>query len=255
MQIPKIIRENPQRWGTAVAIIAVVALVALLNNYFLIWAFLGVIYIFSFHEAMKLFKVDNNSLYVYAIALWIATLFYPSPQELFFIVAIIVASVIAYKKQIDARVFLPFLYPTVSFLFLLVLYSDFGIAYLGWLILVVALTDIGAYFVGKTIGKTAFSPSSPNKTLEGVAGGVVVATLIGTFVGMFLVQSVVAAFIIAAVVSLSSVFGDLFESYLKREAGVKDSGNILPGHGGMLDRVDGYLFASIVMVVLLRGAV
>ena len=53
--------------------------------------------------------------------------------------------------------------------------------------------------------------------------------------------------------ALSSIWGDLFESYLKREAGVKDSGNLFPGHGGMLDRLDGYLFASVIMVILLRG--
>jgi len=56
-------------------------------------------------------------------------------------------------------------------------------------------------------------------------------------------------------VAMSSVFGDLIESYLKRRADVKDSGNILPGHGGVLDRIDGYLFGSIIMLVLLRGIV
>lgn len=255
MQIPNILKENPQRWATAAAITGVLAFIALFHNFFLIWLFFGGLFIFSFHEAVKLFKVDNNSLYVYAIAMWVAAYFHPYPQELFFLVAIIIASVLAYQKKIDKKLILPFLYPTVGFLFLLVLYNDFGIETLGWLLVIVASTDIGAYFVGKTIGKRSFSPSSPNKTLEGVAGGILVATILGTAAGSFITTAFFQAFIISAVVSTVSVFGDLFESYLKREAGVKDSGSILPGHGGMLDRVDGYLFAGIVMVVLLRGAV
>jgi phosphatidate cytidylyltransferase len=63
------------------------------------------------------------------------------------------------------------------------------------------------------------------------------------------------AIIVSFATAVSAVFGDLYESYLKRKAGVKDSGTILPGHGGVLDRIDGYLFASVVMVILLRGLV
>ena len=120
-----------------------------------------------------------------------------------------------------------------------------------WLLVIVASTDIGAYFVGKSIGKTKFCETSPNKTIEGVIGGVVFAVLLGTLFSTNGI-SFVNALIISAIVSIASIFGDLFESYLKREAGVKDSGTILPGHGGVLDRTDGYLFGAIVMLVLLR---
>ena len=120
-----------------------------------------------------------------------------------------------------------------------------------WLLIIVASTDIGAYFIGKGFGKTKFSETSPNKTIEGVIGGVSFAVVLGTVFAINEVN-VIAAIAISAIVSFASVFGDLFESYLKREAGVKDSGSILPGHGGVLDRVDGYLFGAIVMLVLLR---
>ncbi len=121
-----------------------------------------------------------------------------------------------------------------------------------WLLVIVAGADIGAYFVGRSMGKTKFCETSPNKTLEGVAGGLIVATIFGVIFAIDNI-SVFGAIVISLLVGLSSVFGDLFESYLKREAGVKDSGDILPGHGGILDRTDGYLFGGIVMLVLLRA--
>ena len=143
------------------------------------------------------------------------------------------------------------MYPIVSYLFLLSLYISFGMESLLWLVAVVAGTDIGAYFVGKSVGKTQFCATSPNKTLEGVFGGIIVAAILGIvfspeYIGFF------AAFIISLIVAAASVFGDLFESYLKREADVKDSGDILPGHGGILDRSDGYLFGGILLLILLR---
>ena len=123
-----------------------------------------------------------------------------------------------------------------------------------WLVVAVAATDIGAFVVGKTIGRTPFSPASPKKTIEGVVGGVLIGTAASFSLGVEIVGLPIAI-AIAFLVSFASIFGDLFESYLKRRAGVKDSGHILPGHGGVLDRIDGYLFASVVMLVMLRGLV
>jgi len=136
----------------------------------------------------------------------------------------------------------------------LTMYQEYGVMSLFWLLVVVAMTDVGAYAVGKSIGKTPFCETSPNKTMEGVVGGIIVATLSGMFIGVFVVDFMVS-FLISALVSISSIFGDLFESSLKRAADVKDSGDLLPGHGGVLDRIDGYLFAAVVMLVLLRGLV
>lgn len=252
MSLLSIVKENKTRFFTGAVLVGVVVLIGLIDNFFIIWLFLGVVYLFSFYEAMRLFKVDNNQMYAYALAIWILALIYPNPDDLFFLIAVIFASILAYTRNFDKRLFLPFLYPVASFLFLLALYADFGVNALFWLLVVVALTDIGAYFTGKLAGKRPFCETSPNKTMEGVVGGVLIATFAGFFVGSSLVDWP-QALIISLGVSVASIFGDLFESYLKRQAGVKDSGDILPGHGGMLDRVDGYLFGGVIMVLLLRG--
>ena len=205
----------------------------------------------SISESKKLYDLKSDSIYVYTALLWFAAFFYPMPVDLIFIVAIGYASQLAYKRSLNKKLFLPLLYPTASFLFLLALYSEFGVMTLLWLLVIVASTDIGAYFVGRTFGKTKFCETSPNKTVEGVIGGVVFAVVLGTILAINEIN-IIEAILISAIVSFASVFGDLFESYLKREAGLKDSGSILPGHGGILDRTDGYLFGAIVMLVLLR---
>lgn len=205
----------------------------------------------SVHESKELYKLNSDSIYIYTLLLWVAVYFYPMPIDLIFIVAIGYASQLAYKRTLDKKLFLPLLYPTASFIFLMTLYSEYGVKVLLWLFVIVAATDIGAYFVGRSFGKTKFCETSPNKTLEGVFGGMAFAIILGTLTSISEV-GIIGAIIVSAIVSLSSVFGDLYESYLKREAGVKDSGTILPGHGGVLDRVDGYLFGAITMVVLLR---
>ena len=244
--------NSQQRWLTGIALLLLVAFIGWIDSFFVMWSFLGLIYIFAFHEAMKLFELKDTGSYMWAILLWIIAYFYPNPDDLFFLVAIVFASSLAYFHNFDKRLLLPFLYPVSGILFFLILYTDFGIIAMGWLLVTVAVTDSGAYFIGKAIGKTKFSDTSPNKTLEGVFGGIVLATIAGTFMGLYIVDFWIALFV-TLFTAISSIFGDLFESYLKREAGVKDSGDVLPGHGGILDRIDGYLFAATVMVISLRS--
>ena len=114
------------------------------------------------------------------------------------------------------------------------------------LVLLTALNDIGAYFTGRAIGSRPLAPVlSPNKTVEGFAGGLVVCVLVGAAMGRIeffepiTVQSGVA---LAVLVSLLGPLGDLAESTVKRLLGLKDMGSILPGHGGVLDRIDAFLF-------------
>jgi phosphatidate cytidylyltransferase len=115
-----------------------------------------------------------------------------------------------------------------------------------FLIACVAAADVGAYYTGRFLGKHKLAPNlSPGKTIEGMAGGVLLACLVGgAYTAFFLAET---GFIWGAglglVLALISVAGDLLESIIKRRAGAKDSGCLLPGHGGVLDRVDGLLLA------------
>lgn len=126
---------------------------------------------------------------------------------------------------------------------------DNGLAYMLWFIIIVGLTDTVAMLGGLRFGRTPMLPRiSPNKTWEGAAAGFAVATLVGTVLAtvphLELPWYVGLAF--SAGVSVSALVGDLVESALKRNAQVKDSGNVIAGHGGVLDRFDSYLFAAVV---------
>lgn len=246
-----IVNESSTRIKTGVILLIAAIIIGFIDSFFVMWLLFTGLTIVAISEAMDLYKHDNNDIYIYAAAIWIVALFYPKPEDLIFVTAIVLASILAYTKELDKNLFLPLLYPIASFLFLFSLYISFGMGSLLWLLVVVAGADIGAYFVGKSIGQTKFCETSPNKTLEGVAGGIATATILGIIFSIDEV-SIFTAIIVSAVVAVASVFGDLFESYLKREADVKDSGDILPGHGGILDRTDGYLFGGVIMLVLLR---
>ncbi len=246
--------EHKERIVTGLALLAGVLIVGFIDNFFLMWLVFGAIYILAFKEAILLFGVEKDGLLPFAVGLWLVAGIYPYGDDLFVLAGVAYAGAVAFNKEVKWVDFFPFVYPTAGILFMFTMYEEYGVMALLWLVAVVALTDIGAYAVGKSIGKTPFCETSPNKTMEGVVGGVVVATVGGMFFGLPIVDLGIS-FLISFFVAVSSIFGDLFESSLKRKAGVKDSGNLLPGHGGVLDRIDGYLFGGIVMLVLLRGLV
>lgn len=121
--------------------------------------------------------------------------------------------------------------------------------WLMYLFLLVWGADSGAYFVGRKMGKRKLAPAvSPNKSIEGLVGGIITVFLIIIFVQyQYLHLTLFEHFLFLALSLLtvfSSVLGDLFESMIKRRAGIKDSGRILPGHGGVLDRIDSLLAAA-----------
>lgn len=130
--------------------------------------------------------------------------------------------------------------------------------YGGWLLLLMFVViwgaDVGAYVFGKTLGKHKLAPVvSPNKTWEGAIGGLVTATALSTLAAYFIGLSFSLAWfaLLAVILVAVSVIGDLFESMLKRQANIKDSSQILPGHGGLLDRLDSTLSVAPFFVVAL----
>ena len=120
---------------------------------------------------------------------------------------------------------------------------------------VIVVSDSAQYYTGRALGRRPLAPSiSPNKTLEGAIGGLVFGTLAFVLGARIVFAATSPAFLVlvGASVSALGIVGDLFESLLKRSAGVKDSGGLIPGHGGVLDRIDSWLFAAPVYYVFVQ---
>jgi len=153
-------------------------------------------------------------------------------------------------------------------------FSSFGALYIGlclahmvlirylpqgasWLLVLTAVTaggDTGAYYIGTNFGRRKLCPEiSPGKTVEGAIGGILAGSVLAVAVGMLLLPdfSPLVIFVAALILSLVSIIGDLAESVIKRSAGVKDSGTLLFGHGGVLDRIDGMLITAPVLYYFL----
>lgn len=133
---------------------------------------------------------------------------------------------------------------------LIQLRGAYPVIWLIWLVLVVIVTDVAGYFAGRLIGGPKFWPAiSPKKTWAGTVAGWIGAGLVGLGIAVW-TGSGLTLIVISIAVSLASQMGDIAESALKRRVGVKDSSNLLPGHGGFYDRFDGVIGASVFLLVI-----
>ena len=206
------------------------------------------ILLFSLLSAMYLYSfIMIGSLLIMAIIVWIE--FYA-----------MVSKIIKNNKFKDRL--LRFMLKSVSLLYLsLFVYFVFIIEshltdlkiYLLYSVLIAILSDIGGLIFGKTFKGKKLTKISPNKTISGSIGSFVLSIfLIPIFYNNLIIYDFLTLLILTIAISLTSQLGDLFISYLKRKAKVKDTSDLLPGHGGLLDRVDGIIFAAPLGVFLLN---
>ncbi len=250
-----------QRILTALVLVAVV-LAALFAENILYWrALISVVVLVGFYEWLRFCEIDSALHKVASFAVFLAV-FYGFQSG---IVDINIVVPLACVVWLALLVFT--LTDALAFLhqrWVKLVIGVFVLAVAGWLVIeiktiehgalwvicfigAVSFADIGAYFVGRKFGKTKLAPKvSPGKTVEGLFGGLGVVTIIFVPIlfSVFDVKNAMLLTVAVLVTSIVSVGGDLFESKLKRHVGLKDSSQILPGHGGMLDRVDSMLAGS-----------
>ncbi|WP_456470811.1 phosphatidate cytidylyltransferase, partial [Caminibacter sp.] len=218
-----------ERIVTSVVLIGILLIVGLIDNKYLTSFLISIISLIGISEAKRLFGLKEDNVIYFLGFLSFVAIFINSVFVATVGILSIAGYVAFYRKEIDLLSVA--FYPFLSLMILMDLYLKTSMEMIGWLIVIVAATDSFAYLIGKNFAKKfipqGFSPTSPNKSWEGVIGGVFLGTLLGSFVGLAFFDFI-NSFVISFFVSIASVFGDLFESYLKRRAGVKDSGNILP---------------------------
>lgn len=167
--------------------------------------------------------------------------------------AAILLAVISFRARLGAGI-LYAVFPAVALVFLREQPGQ-GLLLALWTLVIVWATDIGAFFAGRTIGGPKLAPAlSPNKTWAGLIGGMAAAAIVGALIA-WAGKLPLFCWIAAAPLAVTAQMGDLFESWLKRRSGVKDSGKLLPGHGGVLDRLDGVVpVAFLVAAATAAGA-
>ena len=249
-----------------------ISILAIWNGSWVFESFIVLLGLFLMHEWNRLIGLSSiNAISFVASALVgvsVALIWSPNPElGAFCLLGAIFFNLILGIK--DARNnLLAFLGPIYIFLPCACIiwireYPLVGLELTLWLLIVVSTTDIAAYFFGKMIGGPRLAPRiSPGKTWSGLFGGVICASLAGTLFGavwfdFLFIDSAWEWGGFAILIAGTAQIGDLGESWLKRKMSVKDSGTVIPGHGGLLDRLDGFmvsspLFTALVLLIDLK---
>ncbi len=195
----------------------------------------------------SLFSIIILSLYFIISYYNFSLLFY----LILLIYFIIILEIFIYFKRYK---FIPIIYIVFSFIFFLNIDFKFlNILDFNLLIIIIITFDIFSYFIGTAVGKTKLINISPKKTIEGLVGGIIASSLFATIFSYYfniLINLQLFAYIVLII--FSSLSGDLIESYFKRKNDLKNSSNIIPGHGGVFDRFDSFLFSIIVYSIFIN---
>jgi phosphatidate cytidylyltransferase len=266
--------QHIKRWITALILAPILLWILIRGNTLLLAVLVSIVAVFAVREYLRIiFKNDNEPVsntikiisYTVSMALVISACL-KSWQIMFLILAVnlMVLSVFVLSRfaqnhgifDIIAKQVLGIVYIPVS-LSLLIFIKELngGTLWIIWLLIVIFANDTGAFYFGTFFGKRPFSPNiSPNKTIEGSLGGIAASMVAGFIFCQIFFNDLSLSFLTipgSFMLAVAGQIGDLFESAMKRSSGIKDSGRILPGHGGMLDRIDGLLLAVPVLYVYL----
>ncbi len=266
--------QHIKRWITALVLIPIILWVIIKGSTLLLAVLVSIVAVFAMGEYLKiLFQNDDTPLsgtikiisYTVSITLIISTCLGSWEIEFLILALNLMAlSVFVLFKfadnqavfQIIAKQVLGIVYIPVSLSLLIFMKElDKGYLWVIWLLIVVFSNDTGAFYVGKFFGKNALSPNiSPNKTIEGSIGGILTSLITGFIFSVIFFKDLPLSFYMipaSFMLAVAGQVGDLFESAMKRASSIKDSGIFLPGHGGMLDRIDGLLLAVPVLYAYL----
>jgi phosphatidate cytidylyltransferase len=255
--------QHIKRWLTSLVIVPLLLWLIIKGDSLLTALMISLVSIFALREYLKIIFSATFPFLIWIISCIISILLaagaYLDSAELvilslflnFLAMALYVLSRFSGETQLFstiARQVLGIIYISLPLsLLIFIRQMDEGILWLLWLLIVVFINDTCAFYFGTFFGKRRLAPKiSPNKTIEGSLGGIGGAVLVGLIVAQLFfhdfslsLQTIPCAFLLA----VSGQIGDLFESAMKRASAIKDSGSILPGHGGILDRIDGLLAA------------
>ncbi|MCP4721432.1 MAG: phosphatidate cytidylyltransferase [Desulfobacteraceae bacterium] len=266
--------QHLKRWLTAIILGPLVLWIIIKGSTLLLAALVSIVAIAALREYLRIVsghdeRPVSNTLktisYIISMALVIGACL-GSWQVLFLVLALnlLILSVFVLSEfPTDPHIFdtiskqaLGIVYIPVALSLLIFLKElEGGTFWIIWMLIVIFANDTGAFYTGTFFGKHKLAPNiSPNKTIEGSMGGIVTSMIFGFIFSLIFFDSLSLAFLTipcSFLMAVAGQIGDLFESAMKRASHIKDSGRILPGHGGMLDRIDGLLLAVPVLYVYL----